>query len=70
MACHSEEATRSKSKSKKIIVKRDVPKAKATEESPVQAEWKNQFWLDAKKKQTMPLETKDSSSAHDFLTLI
>jgi hypothetical protein len=31
---HSEGATRSKE---------DVPKAKATEESPVQAGWKNQF---------------------------
>jgi hypothetical protein len=29
--CHSEGAARSKSKSKKIKVKRDVPKAQATE---------------------------------------
>jgi hypothetical protein len=43
MACHSEGATRSKSKAKKIKVKGDVPKTKATEESPVQAGWKNQF---------------------------
>jgi hypothetical protein len=43
MTCHSEGATRSKSKSKKIKVKGDVPKAKATEESSVQAGWKNQF---------------------------
>jgi hypothetical protein len=63
MACHSKGATRSKSKSKKIIVKGDVPKAKATEESPVKAGWKNQLSLDATKKQTMALETKDSSSA-------
>jgi hypothetical protein len=40
--CHSEGAAHSKSKSKKILVKEDVPKAKATEESPVQAGWKNQ----------------------------
>jgi hypothetical protein len=40
MACHSEGATRSKSKSKKIKVKGDFPKAKATEESLVQAGWK------------------------------
>jgi hypothetical protein len=40
MTCHSEGATRSKSKSKKIKVKGDVPKAKATEESLVQARWK------------------------------
>jgi hypothetical protein len=33
MACHSEGATHSKS----------VPKAKAPEEPPVQAGWKNQF---------------------------
>jgi hypothetical protein len=32
-----------KSKSKKIKVKKDVPKADATEESQVQASWKNQF---------------------------
>jgi hypothetical protein len=43
MTCHSEGATRSKSKSEKIKVKGDVPKAKATEESPVQAGWKNHF---------------------------
>ena len=43
MACHSEGATRSNSKSKKINVKGDIPKARATEESPVQAGWKNQF---------------------------
>jgi hypothetical protein len=42
MACHSEGATRSTSKSKQIKVKEDVPKAKATEESPVQAGWENQ----------------------------
>jgi hypothetical protein len=42
MACHSEGATRIKSKSKKIKFKRDVAKAKATEESPVQAGEKNQ----------------------------
>jgi hypothetical protein len=35
-------ATRSKSKSKEIKVKGDVPKVKATEESPVQTDWKNQ----------------------------
>jgi hypothetical protein len=40
MACHCEGSTRSKS----------VPKAKPAEESPVQAGWKNQFWLDATKK--------------------
>jgi hypothetical protein len=49
MACHSEGATRSKSKSKKIKVKGDFPKAKATEESLVQAGWKNQLCLEAKK---------------------
>jgi hypothetical protein len=43
MACHSEGVTRSKSKSKKIKVKEDVPKSKGTEKSPVQAGWKNQF---------------------------
>jgi hypothetical protein len=43
MACHSEGAALSKSKSKKIKVKRDVPKAQATEESLVQVGWKNQF---------------------------
>jgi hypothetical protein len=43
MACHFEGAIHSKSKSKKIKVKGDVPKAKATEESLVQAGWKNQF---------------------------
>jgi hypothetical protein len=43
MACHSEEATRSKPTSKKIKFIGDVPKAKATEESLVQAGWKNQF---------------------------
>jgi hypothetical protein len=42
MACHSEGATRSKSKSKQIKINGDVPKAKATEESPFQAGWKNQ----------------------------
>jgi hypothetical protein len=42
MACHYERAARSKLKSKQIIVKGDVPKAKATEESSVQAGWKNQ----------------------------
>jgi hypothetical protein len=45
MTCHSEGANRSKSKSKKIKVKRDVPKAKATEESSVQAGWKINFDL-------------------------
>jgi hypothetical protein len=43
MACHSEGAKSSKSKSRKIKVKGDVPKIKATEESPVQTGWKNQF---------------------------
>jgi hypothetical protein len=43
MECHSEGATRSKKKSKQIKVKGDVPKAKATEESPVQAGWKIQL---------------------------
>jgi hypothetical protein len=43
MACHSEGATRSKLKSKKIKVKGNFPKAKATEEPPIQAGWKNQF---------------------------
>jgi hypothetical protein len=43
MACHSEGATRRKTTSKKIKVKGDVPNAKATEESLVQAGWKNQF---------------------------
>jgi hypothetical protein len=43
MACHSEGATRSRSKSKSIKVKEDVPKAKATEESLVQAGWFDQF---------------------------
>jgi hypothetical protein len=42
-ACHSEGATRSKLKSKKIKVKGDVSKAKTTEESLVQAGKKNQF---------------------------
>jgi hypothetical protein len=42
MACHSERATRSKSKPKQIKVKGDIPKAKATEESSVQAGKKNQ----------------------------
>jgi hypothetical protein len=42
MACHSEGATRSKSKSKKIKGKGDFSKAKATEESLNQADWKNQ----------------------------
>jgi hypothetical protein len=41
MACYSEGATRSNTKSKKIKVKGNVPKAKATEESLVQAGWKN-----------------------------
>jgi hypothetical protein len=50
MTCHSEEATRSKSKSKQIKVKGDVHKAKATQESPVQAGWRNHFRLDATKK--------------------
>jgi hypothetical protein len=45
MACHSEGATRSKLKSKQLKVKGDVPKAKATEESPVKFGWKNQFEL-------------------------
>jgi hypothetical protein len=45
MACHSEEATRSKSKSKQIKVNGEVPKVKATEESLVKAGWKNQFGL-------------------------
>jgi hypothetical protein len=65
--CHSEGATRSKSKSKKIKIKGDVPKPKATEESPVQASWKNQFGLETTKKQTVLLETKDSSSADHYL---
>jgi hypothetical protein len=39
MACHSEGATQKS----KLKVKGDVPKAKATEESLVQAGWKNQF---------------------------
>jgi hypothetical protein len=43
MAFHSEGATRSKSKSTWIKVKKNVSKAKATEESLVQADWKNQF---------------------------
>jgi hypothetical protein len=43
MACHSEGVTRSQSKSKYIKVKQDLPKAKTTEESLVQAGWKNQF---------------------------
>jgi hypothetical protein len=43
MLCHSEGATRSKTKSKKIKVKEDVPKVKATEESPVQTGKENQF---------------------------
>jgi hypothetical protein len=38
IACHSEGATRSKSKSKQIKVKGDVPKAKATEESLIQSD--------------------------------
>jgi hypothetical protein len=50
MTCHSEGATRSKSKSKKIKVKGDVPKAKATEESSVQASWKASFDLIQQKK--------------------
>jgi hypothetical protein len=50
MTCHSEGATRSKSKSEKIKVKGDVPKAEATKESPVQPGWKNQVWLDTTKK--------------------
>jgi hypothetical protein len=41
--CHSEGATRSKSKPTTIKVKGDVPKAKATEESQVQTGTKNQF---------------------------
>jgi hypothetical protein len=43
MACHSEGATRSKSMSKQIKVKGNVPKATVTEESSVQAGWKIQF---------------------------
>jgi hypothetical protein len=49
MACHFEGATCSKSKSKKIKGKGDVPKAKATEESPVQAAKKIRFDLTPKK---------------------
>jgi hypothetical protein len=67
MTCHSEGATRSKSKSKKIKVKGDVPKAKATEESWVQVGWKNQFLIHEQKKQTVALETKDSSPADYYL---
>jgi hypothetical protein len=52
LACHSEGATRSKSKSKKIKVKGDVTKVKATEESPVQTGWKNQFDLTQQKNRT------------------
>jgi hypothetical protein len=45
MAYHSEGASHGKSKSISIKVKGDVPKAKVTEESLVQAGWKNQFDL-------------------------
>jgi hypothetical protein len=62
MACHSEGATRSKSKSNYIKVKGDVPKAKATEESPVQY-----FNLTQQKNRPLPVETKDSSSADYYL---
>jgi hypothetical protein len=43
MVCHSEGATLSKLKSKQIKVNGDFPNVKATEESPVQPGWKNQF---------------------------
>jgi hypothetical protein len=43
-----------------------VPKAKATEESPVQA-GKEKSVLTCRKKKTVPLETKDSSSADHYL---
>jgi hypothetical protein len=43
MARQSEGATRKKSNSKQTEVKGDVSKAKANEESPVQAGWKNKF---------------------------
>jgi hypothetical protein len=42
MACHSEGATRSQSKPRKMKIKGDVLKIKATEESPVRTDWKNQ----------------------------
>jgi hypothetical protein len=66
MACHSEGATCSKSKSKQIKVKEDVPKAKATEESTDQTGKKISFDL-MQKKQSVALETKDSSSADHYL---
>jgi hypothetical protein len=50
MACHSEGATRSKSKPKQIKVKGNVPKAKATEESLVQFCKKISFDLTQQKK--------------------
>jgi hypothetical protein len=49
IACHSEGATCSTSKSKQIKVKGDVPKAKATEESLVQAGKKISFDLSQQK---------------------
>jgi hypothetical protein len=52
-ACHSEGATRSKSKSKLIKVKGDVPKAKATEESSVQAGKKISFDLTKKNRASL-----------------
>ena len=54
-------------KAKKIKVKIDVSKAKATEESLVKAGWKNQFGFESAKTYTVLLETKDSSSAAHFL---
>jgi hypothetical protein len=53
MICHSEGATRSKSKPKKIKFKGDVPKATATEESLVQTGTKISFRPGATKKQTL-----------------
>jgi hypothetical protein len=58
MACHSEGATRSKSKSKLKKVKEYVPKAKVIEESSVQTSWRNQFDLTQQKKQTCLLKRK------------
>jgi hypothetical protein len=60
MACHSERATCSKSKSKKIKVKKDVLKPRRPKNRRFNPAGKTRLDLMQQKEQTVALETKDS----------
>jgi hypothetical protein len=65
--CHSEGARRSLTEPGRNKLQEMLPKDRATEESPVQAGTENQLDFKQQKKQTLVLETKDSSSADHYL---